>query len=73
MPHVDKNALESLIWEADLRHYWPDLDPGSDDAAADVLDKMDSMRLSGRGQVLHCTITGLPLAAEVEALPVPAE
>lgn len=39
MPHVDKEALETLIWEAELQGSWPGLDANDDAAAADILDK----------------------------------
>lgn len=39
MPHVDKEALESLLWEANPGSSWyDDLDLDSDDAASKVAD-----------------------------------
>jgi hypothetical protein len=39
VPQVDKEALERLIRDGDLRSSWPDLEPEGGDAAADILDK----------------------------------
>ena len=48
MPNVDREALQSLIWEADLGARHPDLT--SDDDAAEIVDKVCRTLGLGRHQ-----------------------